>query len=339
MTAGGRLPFLLPGWLLVALLPLIAPFIQDWPLSWQLMPFAVSLVFLGLPHGAVDHLVPGRLTHQKVSTARLILFIGGYIGLAVIYLLFWTAWPLASAVFFIGLTWFHWGQGDLYFAPQNLTGRAPPTGIQRALGLIIRGALPMAVPLLAYPEIYVSVVESWTALFSGDGLNRALPLSLDQVRIFLGGGVAGLAAIYFIREVAGSRLNKAVLVDFLEVAGLALYFWTVPPLLAVGLYFCLWHSLRHIGRLVELDAKAPSPRQGFKRFVRDSAPLTFTSILFLLLLELVVPFPPEDWLGRAALYLVLISALTLPHTLVVAWMDWREPHPHVEGQQAVIMEA
>jgi Brp/Blh family beta-carotene 15,15'-monooxygenase len=103
---------------------------------------------------------------------------------------------------------------------------------------------------------------------------------------------------------------------------------TVPPILAIGLYFCCWHALRHIGRLMVLDADARSLpfrwRDGVRRFVRDSAPLTVVSLLFMGLFFVGVGQVVGDSAEWPAVYLVLISALTLPHTLVVWWMDVRD---------------
>ena len=115
--------------------------------------------------------------------------------------------------------------------------------------------------------------------------------------------------------------------DVLETALLAFYFFCVPPVLAVGLYFCLWHSTRHIARLVLLDGEgaraleAGRPGWALARFARDAAPLTVTALFILLGLYFAVPGGGVSLSGLLAVYLVLISALTLPHVVVVTFMD------------------
>lgn len=47
--------------------------------------------------------------------------------------------------------------------------------------------------------------------------------------------------------------------DAFEIVLLAAFFALVPPVLAVGLYFCLWHSVRHVGRLMLLDPTSLQP--------------------------------------------------------------------------------
>ena len=60
-------------------------------------------------------------------------------------------------------------------------------------------------------------------------------------------------------------------------------------------------------------------------FARDAAPLTLAAVVSLAGLYLVVPGAGASPPALLALYLVLISALTLPHVVVVfSWMDARQ---------------
>jgi Brp/Blh family beta-carotene 15,15'-monooxygenase len=114
----------------------------------------------------------------------------------------------------------------------------------------------------------------------------------------------------------GSRWRQ-VSEDLVLVA----FFTVVPPVLAVGLYFTLWHAVRHILRLELTDpASARQLHRGrllapFLRFARQAWPITAIAVAMLVVLSVVV--------RRADLgvYLVLIAALTTPHTVVVTWMD------------------
>ena len=78
------------------------------------LPLLASVAFIGLPHGAVDHLAVPR-ARDKSPTRRwfarvglLYLLVGGaYAGL-------WFLAPGLSVLLFIAMTWAHWGQGDLW---------------------------------------------------------------------------------------------------------------------------------------------------------------------------------------------------------------------------------
>ncbi len=104
----------------------------------------------------------------------------------------------------------------------------------------------------------------------------------------------------------------------------------MPPVLAVGLYFTLWHAPRHVARLVLLDPAgsrylgAGRPIRALARFAAEAAPLTLLALVLLVALLLAVPRAAGDPGSLLALYLVLISALTLPHAVIVALMDARQ---------------
>ena len=97
----------------------------------------------------------------------------------------------------------------------------------------------------------------------------------------------------------------------------------MPPLAAVGVYFCVWHSLRHVLRVIAADGTA-TVRAGLGRFAREAAPLTVLALVFLVGFGAVVPASPSTPAELSGLYLVFIAVLTLPHVAVVTWMDRRE---------------
>ncbi|MFD1598026.1 Brp/Blh family beta-carotene 15,15'-dioxygenase [Halobellus rarus] len=303
-------------------------------------PLAVSLAVFGLPHGAVDHLAPARAAGRR-PTAASILAVGVlYLVLGSAYGLLWWALPVASAALFVALTWFHWGQGDVYaldaIGASHLDGRGVRVGT-----LLVRGGLPMLVPLLAHPAEYRVVVGAWVALF-GSELDAAWLLS-PTVRGTLGGGFALLTVATLL---AGRRRSggRVWYLDAGETALLWGFFLLVPPLFAVGVYFCVWHSLRHIARLIAVDPTARTtfaergPVPALMRVGRDALPLTAVAVLLLLAIAVAgdVALPggvvaadvavgtQTDLRAAAALYLVFISVLTLPHVAIVTWMDWAE---------------
>ncbi len=297
------------------------------PPSLQYVPFALGLVIFGLPHGALDHLVPARLAGRRATIRTIAPVVGLYLVLGAAVAGLWTLNPTLAFVFFIALTWFHWGQGDA-FASARRTGER--LGWPRSIGLpLLRGALPMVVPLIAFPASYVIVLGSTTRAFGGSTPAGALDPS---IRIGLGVGLATLAIVVTLLEAWGQRAvpggRAAWLGDLAEVALLAFFFSTVPPVLAVGLYFALWHSLRHIVRLSLLDSALARPlaegRWGvvLLRFTGQAAPVTGIALLILAGLFLVLaPRTGGNPMGLLGIYLVLISALTLPHAVIVAIMD------------------
>ena len=304
------------------------------PIEAQLIPLLLSAVFIGLPHGAVDHLVPGMLAGKSIRPHQMAVLIAGYLVLIAIVLGLWLLSPLVGFVFFIGLTWWHWGTADLHATLAFHRASFLDTKPSRFLTAFVRGGLPMFVPLLFFPDDYRLALDSITALFTSASVDPLNGIFSSQFRVV--GGLLFAAAMFLsialaFSASAGQDAHQQGMIYSGETILLGFYFAVVPPFLAIGLYFCLWHSMRHIARLILLDASATapdmSPRQfasGFVRFIRSAAPLTMVSLVFLAGLYLIVPSSPDDLLSLIALYLVLICGLTLPHSLIVLWMDMKQ---------------
>jgi Brp/Blh family beta-carotene 15,15'-monooxygenase len=311
---------------------LVVPFLFgfDPPLALQYLPLAASVAVLGLPHGAVDHLALER-SRGEPPTRRGMLLVGGlYAVLGGAYLALWYLAPVASFVLFVAITWVHWGQGDVYALVAVEGVDHLRTRGQRALAAAVRGGLPMLVPLLSYPGQYREVAALLVGRFGVTAADLA-PLFAPGTRLALGAGFAGLTlAALGLGAARGGLGAPGWRVDALETALLWAYFLAVPPVLAIGVYFCLWHSVRHIARLALVDPGAARALDrgawpaALARFARDAAPLTLVSLVFLGGFYLLVPVRPTDLPETVGLYLVLIAVLTLPHVVVVSLMDRAE---------------
>lgn len=230
------------------------------------------MLVLGLPHGAVDHLAVVRVGSTRpdrplAAVAALYLLAGGaYLGV-------WLVAPAFSFALFVALTWVHWGQGDCYVLVA-LPGRTHlGSPFQRALCVLVRGGLPMVVPLLAFPGTYREVARAVIGLFDPGATAVLEPLFALPARLALGALLAALSLVALVpgyRRAIGSRQvgedrragsdgratsgerRRAWRLDAGETLFLWAYFLAVPPILAVGLYFCLWHSLRYVVRVIAL---------------------------------------------------------------------------------------
>jgi len=316
-----------PGWL--ALLVTVAAVLAlgDLPLAYQYAPLVVSVVLVGLPHGAVDHLVMAR--HRGESLTRRWLALVGlvYLVLGGLYGVVWFLFPVAAFAFFVALTWFHWGQGELYPLVDIVGSSYLRRPSQKALTVVVRGGAPMLLPLVAFPEQYQFVATSLIGLFDTGAAGVLDPLFEPRARAVVASlyGVAALATV--LLGFRGATEREPWLVDAGEVGLLTVYFLVVPPVLAIGIYFCFWHSLRHVIRTVLLHDRSVDwlerGRVGATagQFARDAAPMTAGALLLLGGLYLLVPTAPGDVADLVGLYLVLIAMLTLPHVAIVLWLD------------------
>jgi Brp/Blh family beta-carotene 15,15'-monooxygenase len=285
------------------------------PMAVQLVPFAVSILVFGLPHGAMDHLVPARLRPGTGVLRSIAVVVAVYLVVGTLTAGLWLAAPLVGFAVFIAITWFHWGQGDL-FVDRLLGDGAGRAGA--VLTVATRGALPMLVPFVAQPAAALHVVVGTAASLDASGAAAGADVVPVPLRLLAGVLVLALVVVHLV--VVG-RSGTPVWRQVTEDVVLVLFFSVVPPVLAVGLYFTLWHAVRHIMRLELTDpVAAVQLHRGrllapFLRFMRQAWPITVIAVVMLVVLAAV--------LRRADLgvYLVLIAALTTPHAVVVTWMD------------------
>ncbi|GAB3024858.1 Brp/Blh family beta-carotene 15,15'-dioxygenase [Natronobiforma cellulositropha] len=302
------------------------------PLTSQYVPLALSVVLFGLPHGAVDHLVLPRVRGDPV-TARSVAAIGAlYLTVGSAYALVWILAPVVAFTLFILVTLVHWGQGDVYVLVALFDADHLETRASRLLTLVVRGGLPMLVPLVAFPGQYAAVAGTLIGLFDPAAASTTetafTPPVRSAVAFAFGSAVVTSLAVGFRR--AGPDGRSAWRIDAAETLGLVAYFAVVPPILAIGLYFCFWHSLRHILRTMLVDPVASAALErgavgtAGRRFAREALALTAGGLVVLIGVGLSVPQTPASLAEALALYLVTIAVLTLPHVVVVSVLDYEQ---------------
>lgn len=291
---------------------------------WQFWPFVVGLVFLGLPHGALDHLAPLFLLHRRLTPRYLALFVLAYAVLVVAYLVFWHVFPLAALAVFLACSWLHWGQGDAYFLRVFDGQPAPRTSWGSALIWAVRGGLPILLPPFAHPAAFAAVAGGILSWYGHHAEGMLTVTERDA-----GLAVLALAIAAYLRQ--SWRLDRRMFWrDAGEITLLLAYFLIVPAILAVGVYFCVWHSARHVGRLMRLDPADQRPLalgelgRCIGRSAIQALPMTLGALAFLAGLYWWQGHTPVTVGSFVYLYLSLIAALTFPHFLLVLWMDREE---------------
>ena len=284
---------------------------------------------LGLPHGAVDHLLPARHRWVRRGPAGLLAVLVGYLGLAA---LTFAALRLASPVVLpvlLAVSVLHFGAGDLATADNpdpsdgprpsdSSTATRPSSSWSRLFGALARGGPVLAGPLLAWPA-------ATGAALATVGLGKAPSLTTETL---VGVVLLSLSTTYAFVALRGGRLVGAA-----EVVLLVALFTVAPPLAAFGVYFGLWHGLRHTARLLADDpantADLTAGRTGrpLLRFLTAAAvPSVVALATVIVLVGLTVDH--ADLVGPV---FAALLALTVPHVVIVGRWDvdqHREPvHP------------
>nr|WP_255191258.1 Brp/Blh family beta-carotene 15,15'-dioxygenase [Natronobeatus ordinarius] len=303
----------------------------------QYVPLAFSVLVFGVPHGAVDHLVLPRARGEPV-TRRALAAVGLlYLVVGGAYAVVWVVSPALAFALFILLTLVHWGQGDVYAIVEFAGADHLETRTSRVLTLVVRGGVPMLVPLVAFPDQYAFVAGTLVSLFDPAAAATLEPVFEPSVRTAVAVGFGTLVAVTLGLGYLRATSRGPWLVDAGETLGLLAFFALVPPILAIGLYFTFWHSVRHILRTMLVDDVARqalergAPGAAWLRFARDAAPLTAGALVVVGVVALAVPRTPATLPDVVGLYLVGIALLTLPHVVVVSMLDREQGIWSVDG--------
>jgi Brp/Blh family beta-carotene 15,15'-monooxygenase len=114
-----------------------------------------------------------------------------------------------------------------------------------------------------------------------------------------------------------------------ETGLLLLLLALTPPLVGVGTYFVAFHAWRHLLRLAEirdlltLKSETKTWLRSLGRLLLFAVPLTVATLVLLPALPRFLGLHPanhQEWVGS---YLILLAVLTLPHAILVGWVDWK----------------
>ncbi|MCS4032445.1 Brp/Blh family beta-carotene 15,15'-monooxygenase [Salinibacter ruber] len=286
----------------------------------QMVGYLIGMVALNLPHGGYEHFE--NLRHRRIS------FSLRYIVLYLAFLIGFVGFFFVAPVVALGLAFstavIKGGHGGLKVMDALCGTEHLQSSWQRGLAAFVRGGAVMLVPLLAWPGVYVTFSTYMVHIF---GAAAPLPLAtrLADVQVAVG-TVYGLALVAHLGGgLYAGGLSRAWLTDAAETTLLVVYFTFVPMMLAVGLYFPLWYTLRQTARTTAVASDAPAPD-------RLSLPLTWAAMVLGALVTfglmagfyVLVPNPlgGAGLLGGAvAFYTIFVCLLALPHIVVGEWLD------------------
>jgi Brp/Blh family beta-carotene 15,15'-monooxygenase len=289
-------------WIFAGLMGVSAMVFPQYAGGFAALFFLSSAVILGVPHGACDPWVPGWFLHRPSPWPFLALFCLLYLAISFLYLLAWKAAPFPATVFFLLLTAWHWGTADasLHFFP----------GLRWLSFGLGRGLWIMLAPFAFH------TFEAWRVVL----LMAPSAGPVPSPAFF-----QGLLVLPLLLTLA-SRPGK---VEWVETGLLGLLLAFTPPLVGVGTYFIAFHAWRHLLRLAEIrdQLQSPAPPRiwlaSTARLLWFAIPLTVATLAFLPALPAFLGLQPvmiEQWVGT---YLILLAVLTLPHAILVGWVDWK----------------
>ena len=248
----------------------------------------MCVVFIGLPHGAMDGALAAHFGWME-SKKKAATFLIGYVAMAALVVGFWFVAPAISFIIFLGISMYHFGKGDV-----NTDGEEPSVTESLARGGVVIGGISQFHRVDA-DEIFQVLIGSNTELV-WLFLNSVVPMTL----IF--------AILSMVNKNTGERRSFLA-----EIAGLALIFSILPPLVGFAIYFCLIHSIRHFASMRAMLSDTITKLQITKTTILFSAISWAAGLIILAQQSSNIGFEP------ALLQVIFIglAALTVPHMILV----------------------
>ncbi len=289
-------------------------------LETQMLIYLVGMIALNLPHGGYEHFTNLRrrgLPFGARYVALYLLFVAAFIGLFLVAPVLALGLALATAVLKGGYSDIN--QMDAYGNATHLQSKP-----QRHLAALVRGGTVMVVPFVFWTGTFVAFSTYMAAIFE-PGIQLPAVAYLDQVTAVVGVlfGLGVVAHIGWGYLVDGASRSWAL--DVFETLLLVAYFAAVPVIVAVGLYFPLWYTLRQSGRsIVVTENRSEEPSGlpvGVAWAVLVVGALATALVAVVLWVVATNPLPGTLLTGVVAFYTVFVCIIALPHVVVGDWLD------------------
>ena len=283
---------------------LFAQVIESSDNTWQVV-IAVIALAVGIPHGALDHLV----TLPKSSAVKMAGFITLYVAVAVIAVILLLTWNVVGFIFVVAMSAVHFGIGDAAFISEIDRRSSYTTRFPRFSYAAAGGSLPVVIPLVsekssAALERVNSSLINWHQGFNDE-------LLLLSLVIF---------AIALLRLLQKRRISDGIDLSLLYLLAL-----TAPPLVAFAVYFGCWHAMRHTARLTLVlprSQKAFAEGRSTDAFLSAIWPGLPALIGTFVVAGIVIAFRGGSVSDQFLwITLVIVWALTVPHMAVTARLD------------------
>lgn len=256
-------------------------------------PVALLLIaFIGIPHGAVDHLLFLKKTNRNKTY-----FYSFYIALLALYGISWMYFPMISLSLFLILSAYHFGQSQ--FEKYEVHAL-----LKKIIGFIWGVIVLSGLVVFNFKEIQIILTEY-------DELNAFVSLfKLEFFKI-----ICLVSCLIFLLTGLFSFRLKSLVKELIYISLIGMTFIIQPLLLGFALFFIFNHSYTVMRSEYNFLSKYDS-HFNLSKFIKALTPFTLLSILgtsFLYYLS------STGWISMSLpfILLVTISSLTFPHAIVM----------------------
>jgi beta-carotene 15,15'-dioxygenase len=277
--------------------------------SVQIAFFAFFILFTGIPHGAIDHLVEKETAERQQKSFNLFAFLAKYLLTMGFYAAAWFVLPSLSLLFFLLISAWHFGETDI----EN----APPTPLWNTARFSF-GCFILSFILLFHAVEVTPILERISR--NNDNVQAVWQFFVADKDIILIAFAAATGIFsFFANKKNAINVDKMRLARLMAIVALT-YF--LPLLPAFGLYFGGWHALCSFDNIHHYLMSQNSKNAEVSLLKTWSKTLGFT-----LLAISGLAFATWFWLrfyhtwDALPLLFIFLSLITLPHLNVMHRMS------------------
>jgi Brp/Blh family beta-carotene 15,15'-monooxygenase len=272
-------------------------------MGWQVVVAVIALA-IGIPHGALDHLV----TLPKAQPIKMAIFIASYVAVALIAVIAILKFNVIGFILVLFMSAVHFGIGDAAFISE----------IDRRSNITTKLNRWFYIPAAGFTPVFIPLVNS----ASTRALESVNPALIDWHQgwdLEIINGVTAFTTVSIVVMIIGKRFREGIDLALLLVLALI-----APPLIAFAIYFGCWHAMRHTARLTLSLPKSieylnqSSSRKAFVSAVIPGLPALVGTFVVAAVMALSGQDFSDEFFWMA---LVVVWALTVPHMVVTAKLD------------------
>jgi len=276
---------------------LLSPTITESISIWVLL---ISVFIVGIPHGAIDHIVASELFGNNIGFRGHLIFYSSYLLVMAVLGILWFISPPAGMVVFLLISVYHFGQADM---EEFISDEHPSISWNILRGIFVIGLILFSNTGKTFPVIADATGISETVFQSTFSYSNTI--------------IVVLVISYLLVSVYSVYQNKIrnPFIFFADAILLTALFLITGPFIGFAIYFAIWHSSGHIHEMIQFF-KRRNKSFGLHDFLLKSLPFTIISLLGLTGLYYIQEFTGSGQ-RFITLMFILISVLTLPHMVVV----------------------
>jgi Brp/Blh family beta-carotene 15,15'-monooxygenase len=244
----------------------------------------VGLLLIGIPHGALDHIL------SKNKETHLVNFIAKYVFIILLYFIIWQQYPVIALSIFILYSSFHFGESELIDTNKQIDT------FNNYLHAFLLGLSILLFIIFSHLNESLSIISGLVSVAKLDSLNFT----------FITPTAIILSISYLLIQSILSKKGSYIGLIFLLLLGVK-----IPLMLAFGLYFIFQHSFnawQHLKSGLQMSSL---------QLLKKSSLYTIAALLMLLF---IIIFDYKKIININSLWInffIFIACISFPHFVLM----------------------